>query len=578
MAVLAGHTLIRSLAQRRRVGRRQHTRLRRQDAHAPQPLRDDVAQGPPLVRQDHGAYRAVDRSTALKQPCCCLLAARCSLLADPLLTHLLLLAAHPLTRRIALSSAQRDVLFGRLSAIEQIRLHMRGCWGRVPCPNPSAHVGYASAVAAAFAAGNSRAAPATADGNDPTIVCADEGWNLGEGFAQEQTGSPLPEPSKGRRDSDAKARRGSTASEAPPTEAPRRSMDAALALAPASAPRVPPSEPLPSRFCIFCATQTPPSIGRHAYVNCYHRALANEPQYAPAALGALEKELHHLSSSHLFPCHPISSHPIPSYAISSQVPSRRSCTSARRARPRCSRALSSRSSVGRRARPCLIRRCSPSRGSARWCSTTRCASTARKSVCQRRTLRARCASPARCATRATRSACASSRRPSLTTTRVPPSSSPVAKSSSRVYGPSSKPFSSSLHGVLYWWAAKPCWPTSASLTCSARRSAMLRARPSHTARLPMRRSSHRQVPIHMQRPQPSTYLARRLPSLLTGRAFEPPSCGQPTPAPDANAPRSLVVRVDRCSGPLARRRLTRRWRWRRTRTIACTATQWPTRW
>ena len=45
------------------------------------------------------------------------------------------------------------------------------------------------------------------------------------------------------------------------------------------------------RFCIFCARTTPPVLARHAYVDCYRRALAGEPQYAPSALRNLELEL-----------------------------------------------------------------------------------------------------------------------------------------------------------------------------------------------------------------------------------------------------------------------------------------------
>ena len=34
----------------------------------------------------------------------------------------------------------------------------------------------------------------------------------------------------------------------------------------------------PGAFCVFCATQSPPLLARHPYVDCYQRMLSGIPQ------------------------------------------------------------------------------------------------------------------------------------------------------------------------------------------------------------------------------------------------------------------------------------------------------------
>lgn len=166
--------------------------------------------------------------------------------------------------RLIYARTHRDTLFGRLAAIDALRAHTT--WGGVQPPDSSPNGGSTSAVARALAAGSSskqHALVVHASAKSPSsqaLVYADEGWNLGLGRAKELICPP------------AGAAGGAGGGKIKPP----------VVVDPEHA----------RRFCIFCAScKMPPSLGRHMYVECYHRALAGEPQYSPTALASLESDL-----------------------------------------------------------------------------------------------------------------------------------------------------------------------------------------------------------------------------------------------------------------------------------------------
>ena len=138
--------------------------------------------------------------------------------------------------RLAYARTERDVLYGRLSALQAMKARTR--WGGAVMCSGDAHA-------------------------------ADEEWNHG-GELGDSTSTVVVAAS--------------SASASSPT--PKGG-----ARANAKSPGNRGQGSHPGAFCIFCAQQGPPVLARHTFADCYQRMLSGEPPYAPRALDQLGEEL-----------------------------------------------------------------------------------------------------------------------------------------------------------------------------------------------------------------------------------------------------------------------------------------------